>query len=384
MRRLFFLSIGMFAVGGSPYMIAGLLPNISQTLGQPVTIVSQGITAFNLTFLLSAPFFSVVFANKSAKRTLQFALAVFLLGNFLTLASENIVLFILGRIISGLAAGIFSPLCVGVAIQLGDQNAKGKVLSLVLGANSAGVVFGVPVGIYLASKLNWQYSIAYVFILAFVALVGFSLQKIDTSLPTTSSIKDRLRLLVDKKILSVIGISCLTSLASLGLYSYVALVHAESSGTLAVLLFFWGLGGFVGSSFVGHFVDRIKNVRILMAIILIGLLLSIASIPFTINLPYIRSISFFMWGVFGWGTVPPQQHVLFERNERQRTILSALNSSAIGLGNSIGTAGGAVLISSGIRAMQLPFFSASILIGVLIFQFMLIKINKNNYESHEV
>src|SRR5262245_48205775 len=145
MTRLFFLILGMFTVGSSSFMIAGLLPKIGLTIGQPISITGQGITAFSLTYLFSAPFFSVVFANKSAKRTLQLALIVFLLGNLLTLASENIVLFLFGRVLTGLGAGIFNPLCVGIAIQMGDQKAKGKVLSLVWGANSAGVVFGVPI-----------------------------------------------------------------------------------------------------------------------------------------------------------------------------------------------------------------------------------------------
>lgn len=151
MKRLFFLTLGMFTVGSSPFMIAGLLPKINQTIGQPISITSQGITAFSLTYLFSAPLFSIVFANKSSKPILQLALTVFLLGNLITLASENFVAFTLGRILTGLGAGIFNPLCVSIAIQLGEQTAKGKVLSLVWGANSAGAVFGVPVKLQLRS-----------------------------------------------------------------------------------------------------------------------------------------------------------------------------------------------------------------------------------------
>lgn len=370
---LIFLTLGMFTVGSSSFMIAGLLPKIGQTLGQPVSITSQGITAFSLTYLFSAPLFSIVFSNKSAKRTLQLALTIFLLGNLVTLLSENIVQFILGRVLTGLAAGIFNPLCVSVAMQLGAQNSKGKILSLVWGANSAGVVFGVPFAIYLSSKFSWQVSIGYVFVLGLMTLIGFSLQKANLNTPAASSLKERLRLLTDKDILAVIGITCLTSLASLGLYSYVASLQSGAPNSLMVSLFVWGLGGFLGSSLVGSVVDRTKKPRAVMAVILIGLMLTFFSIPFTRDLPVMGLISFFLWGAFGWATTMPQQHVLFELSERHRAILSALNSSAIGLGSSLGTVIGGIVISSGFKVTNLPLLAATLLIGVIIGQFMLMQ-----------
>jgi len=373
MKRLFFLTLGMFAVGSSPFMIAGLLPSIGQTIGQPISITSQGITAFALTYFFSAPLFPIFFANKSVKHILQLALTVFLLGNLVTMTAESFVWFMTGRALTGLGAGIFNPLCVSIAFQLGGQAAKGKILSLVWGANSAGVVFGIPFGIYLSSRFNWQFSIGYVFVLGIITLAGLSLQRVDISLPTPSSLRDRLRLLVDKDILPVVGITCFTSMASLGLYSYVAPIQAGSPNTLTASLFFWGLGGFIGSSSVGFFVDRTKKPLVVMAFILIGLMLTFIAIPFTKDVPYLGLTTFFMWGAFGWATPTPQQHVLFELREEQKTILSALNSSAIGLGSSLGTAIGGVAIASGLKEIDLPFIAAILLVGVFIGQFTLIK-----------
>lgn len=373
MRRLFFLSLGMFTVGSSSFMIAGLLPQIGQSIGQPVSITSQGITAFSLTYLFSAPFFSLIFANRSAKRMLQLALVIFLLGNFLTLCSGSLVPFLLGRILTGLGAGIFNPLCVSLAMGLAGQTAKGRALSLIWGANSAGVVFGVPLALFLSTKFDWRYSIGSVVLFGLIALIGFSLQRAQSSLPASSSMHERLRLLVDKNILSVIGITCFTSLASLGLYSYVSLVQKGAPHSLAISLFFWGLGGFIGSSVVGSFVDRTRKPRVVMAFVILGLALTLFSIPFTKEMPYAALVSFFLWGAFGWATPTPQQHVLFEFYENQRAILSALNSSAIGLGSSLGTAIGGVLIGSGFKAIELPFLSGTLLVAVLVGQVCLVK-----------
>lgn len=371
MKRLFFLALGIFVVGTSNFMMAGLLPQIGRTIGQPISVTSQGITAFSLTYLFSAPLFSVLLANRPAKRTLQLALAIFLLGNLITLSSESLAFFLAGRALTGLGAGIFNPLCVGLAMQLGAHAAKGKVLSFIWGANSAGVVFGVPLGIHLSLKWGWQFSIGAFATLALVTLIGFSLQRAHVAVSTTTSMKDRLRLLTDTRVLSIIGITSLTSLASLGLYSYVAPIQAGAPHSLTISLFAWGLGAFIGSSTVGFFVDRVREPRAVMAVILLGLMLSFVSIPLTKDLPVLGLISFFLWGAFGWATTTPQQHALFEIHETQRTILSALNSSAIGLGSSLGTAMGGIMMASGFNPTRLPFLAAAVLAGVIICQLML-------------
>lgn len=111
-RNLVFLVLGMFSVGCNTFLTAGLLAPISQTLGQPIAVTEQGISLFSFAYLISAPLFSILFANKSVKRTIQLALTVFIFGNLITLLSENIVLFFFGRCLAGIGAGISTPLCI--------------------------------------------------------------------------------------------------------------------------------------------------------------------------------------------------------------------------------------------------------------------------------
>jgi predicted MFS family arabinose efflux permease len=375
-RRLFFLALGMFTVGSSSFMIAGLLPGISKSLDQPVSIASQGIAAFSLTYLFSAPLFSLLNGRMSAKRTLQLALATFLLGNLLTLSAHGIGAFVVGRILAGLGAGIFNPACVNLAMGIGAKGGggaatKGRVLSFIWGANSAGVVFGVPLGIHLASKFDWRVSIGYVFVLALVVLIGLSLQKANAVPPPTSSLRTRLHLLVDKNVLQVLGITCGTALASLGLYSYVSLVQKGVPHSLTASLLCWGVGGFTGSSLVGSLIDRTRQPRSVMALILVGLMVTFLTMPLTHGLPYLSLASFFLWGMFGWAMPTPQSHVLFGFHEDQRAILSALNSSAMGLGSTLGTGIGGLVVASGVEAIHLPILAAALLGGVTVCQMAL-------------
>jgi predicted MFS family arabinose efflux permease len=373
MKNLIFLAliIGMFTEGCNSFMIGGLLPQICKTIGQPIAVTGQGITVFSLAYVLSAPLYSIIFSNKSLKRSIQIAVLVFLLGNLITLISKTIVVFLIGMSTAGIGIGFFTPLCIMIAIHFSDVSARGRILSLVWGANSAGVVFGVPFGLYLSTFLNWQWSIAYMVILGLLVFIGFSFQNIDIKLPVLPSFRDPFRLLIDPKIMVVIGSSCFISVACLGLYSYIAAIQSGAPHSLAVTLFAWGLGGFIGSSFVGIFTDLTKKPQVIMVLILVGLIITFISLPFTKNLPYLGLIPFFMWGALGWAIMAPQQHILFELQEKQGTTLAALNTSAIGLGSVFGTAIGGSVIAAGFAAIDLPLLAAILLIGVLICQLML-------------
>lgn len=375
MKNLMFLvlAIGMFTVGCNSFMIEGLLPQIGQTIGQPIAVTGQGITLFSLAYFFSAPLYSIIFSNKPVKLTIQIALAIFILGNVITLIAKTIVLFLIGMSLVGIGTGIFTPLCVTIAIHFSDISVRGRVSSLVWSANSAGVVFGVPFGLYLSSSFNWQLSIAYLIILGLLVFIGFSLQNADIKLPVLPSFGDRFRLLIDKKIMLVIGLTCFISTACLGLYSYVAPIQSGAPHSLAIILFIWGLGGFIGSSLVGIFIDVTNKPQVIMTLILVGLILTFITLPFTKHLPYLGLIPFFMWGALGWATTTPQQHILFELQEEQGTTLAALNTSAIGLGSVLGTAIGGSVIASGFREIYLPFLAAILLLIVLIYQLMVIK-----------
>lgn len=371
-KNLIFLATGMFVVGCNTFLFAGLLPQIGQTLGQSVAVTGQATSIYSLTYLLSAPVFSMFFADKPAKKSVQLALGLFLLGSLITVLSKSFPVFLLGRALAGVGAGIFTPMCISIALHFADATSKGRVLSFVWGASSAGVVFGIPLGLQLASLARWQSSILCLVILGAIALTGFSRQQADLRLPESPSLGERLQLLMDAKTLSVLAVSCFTATASLGLYSYVSQLQSGAANSLSATLFSWGLGGFIGSSMIGSVTDRTKNPRSTMAILLLGLILSFLSIPLTRSLLYLGLIPFFLWGLFGWALTTPQQQILVEGHENKGAILAALNSSALGLGSALGALLGGSLLSAGVKGTDLSFPSAALLLFVLLGQLFLI------------
>jgi predicted MFS family arabinose efflux permease len=373
MKKLVFLAVGMFVVGCSSFIIAGLLPEIAKTVEESLAVTGQGITAFSLAYLISAPLCSLLPGIKSEKTVVQFALTIFIVGHLITAAAENLAVFLLGRVIAGIGAGAFVPSCVTITMRFTDSAKQGRALSFILGANSAGVVFGIPLGLYLSTRFNWQASMVYIVALTFIALFGVTFQKLGLeTAETKAAFFDRFRLLADRRVLSVIGVTCFTCMACIGLHSYVAPLQNGTPYSLAVILFVWGLGGFLGSSFVGYFVDLTKRPQFIMTLILTGLVLTFLALPKIKGLQYVGLLPFLFWGALGWATTTPQQHTLFGIDEEQGKLLVALNSSALGLGGALGTAACGSLIASGIEADRLPLFASGLLFAVLLFQLLFV------------
>jgi len=369
MKKLVFLAIGMFVVGCSSFIISGLLPEIAKSLDKTLPIVGQGITAFNLAYLISAPLSAFLNRIKSERSTIKYALLIIIIGNLITIASNDLLIFLFGRVIVGIGAGIFTPSCVLIAMSLFESKGQGRALSFILGANSAGVVFGVPLGIYISNLLSWKTSISYIVILSIIAFVGIIFQR--TKFPINendSNIISELQILSDRRVLSIFGVTCLTTTACIGLHSYITALQAGTSNSLPSVLFVWGLGGFIGSSLIGYFVDRSGNSQFVMSLLLIGLILTFVLLPFIKGFGYFGLVPFFIWGAFGWATTTPQQYSLFEINKEKGKILSSLNSSAMGLGSAIGTIIGGLLISNDVKAFDLPYYASALLLIVLAFQ----------------
>ncbi len=81
-------------MGVDSYLIAGLLPpDLHTALGTSIAAAGQGVTVFEITYVIAAPLFAVLLANKPARRILLIALSVFAVGNILTVMSTNPTLY---------------------------------------------------------------------------------------------------------------------------------------------------------------------------------------------------------------------------------------------------------------------------------------------------
>lgn len=384
MKKIWILTIGMFALGMDAYIVAGLIPSISKSFNKSSSAIGQGVTVFTLFFSISAPIFSTILAKYPVKKILIIALSVFTLSNIITAISMNYMLYIVSRAIAGLGAGVFSPIAISASNHLVSEKNKGKAIAFTVGGMSVGTVIGVPLGLEIANISNWRFAMLIIIVISFIALISISILMPKFKIETPPNLKDRFQLFLNKHVLRVISVTLCAAIASLGLYTYLADIIKTNTDTknLTYYLTAWGIGGLIGSFGIGFIIDRFKNTRFVMLIILILLALSFSLIPISINLPILGLIPFILWGAMGWATQAPQQHILLKKHPEYGGSAVALNSSINYLGSAMGSAIGGIILFNANSTNVLIYSALGITIIGILLQLLNLSIEKSRIRTY--
>ncbi|MGC7577488.1 MFS transporter [Staphylococcus epidermidis] len=384
MKKIWILTLGMFALGMDAYIVAGLIPSICKSFNKSSSAIGQGVTVFTLFFSISAPIFSTILAKSPVKKILIIAISVFTLANIITATSMNYMLYIVSRAIAGLGAGVFSPIAISASNHLVSEKHKGKAIAFTVGGMSVGTVIGVPLGLEIANISNWRFAMLIIIVISFIALISISILMPKFKIETPPNLKDRFQLFLNKHVLRVISVTLCAAIASLGLYTYLADIIKTNTDTknLTYYLTAWGIGGLIGSFGIGFIIDRFKNTRFVMLIILILLALSFSLIPISINLPILGLIPFILWGAMGWATQAPQQHILLKKHPEYGGSAVALNSSINYLGSAMGSAIGGIILFNANSTNVLIYSALGITIIGILLQLLNLSIEKSRIRTY--
>lgn len=362
MHKVLLLALGAFTLGLDAYVMAGLLPVVADDLHTTVSLAGQMVTAFTLSYALSAPLVAGLLAGVRPRLVILAALAVFTLGNGLTAAAPSLVLLLASRVIAGAGAGVYSALSTAAASALVPAERRGRALALVMGGMSTGTVLGVPLGVLLAEHAGWRATMGLVTALGAVAIGGLAALLPQVPAEPPVPVRARLRAVTDRAVAPVVGVSFLAAVASLGLYTYLAPVLSAAGDIDGVTpyLWAWGLGGVLGSVLIGALVDRTGRVGALVAAVLVAIGAAQLALPVLAGVPLLLGVALVVWGAGGWALQVPQQHQLLAVSAERGTVALALNNSALYLGSAIGSALGGLALAAGLSGAALPGVAAGV------------------------
>src|ERR1700760_2348695 len=130
-RRLLVLAAGMFALGTDSFVVAGALPQISQSFDVSIEAAGQMATIYAITYALLAPTIAVLAAGVRRKSLLFCSLALFLVANLATALAPTYSLAMATRVLAGISAAMFAPTATGAAAMLVTPERRGFALSVV-------------------------------------------------------------------------------------------------------------------------------------------------------------------------------------------------------------------------------------------------------------
>lgn len=337
-RILYFFALCNLVIGSSAFVLGGILQPVSLALGVSVAAAGQVMTAYAIATAVLAPVLMIWTAQWTRKRTVQFALALFTLGAFMSAMAPTLSVLLISRVLMG-AGAMFTALVAGLAVGMVAPAQRGRALSITFLGMSISYAVGLPIGAWLGFEYGWRLPVwlcagASLFaLLAATWLMPNKLVSAGMSFAGFSAVAKQ------GAVLRVWLRTLLFFIAIFSVFAYVGPVllalNPMSSTLLSITLAIFGSAGVVGTLVGGWANDRfgsLNTIRVQLTV----LTSMMALLPFTEGHLPLTLVTLVTWGIAGFGLMVPQQSRLAALSPAQSPLLLSLNSSMLYLGTALG------------------------------------------------
>src|ERR1700749_496760 len=143
-KRLLVLALGMFALGTDSFVVAGVLPRISESFHITAGMAGQLTTVYAIAYALLSPTIAALAASVPRKKLMLSGLGVFVLAYLATAAAPTFALALLTRAFAGLGAAMYAPTATGTGAMIVKPEHRGKALTIIVAGLTAATALGSP------------------------------------------------------------------------------------------------------------------------------------------------------------------------------------------------------------------------------------------------
>lgn len=365
--RLGLLALGLFVVATNAFVIAGVLPQIAQTLGVGPGTIGYSISVYAIVVAVASPLVSVTCGRVRPERVMAGGLVLIAAGTFLAAAADTFTVFTAGRVIAALGGAALVPSAIAAAPVMVEPAQRGRAIALVGMGFTLAMAIGSPIGTALADVGGWRLPLSVLAGLAAVLVPVLLLVVRDVPRSSAVDLRSRAVVLRDPRIVFAIAASLLMTLAFNMVYIFSAVITHDATGgdhtRLAILLLAYGVAGVLGNILGGRLADRIGSRRTLQivlaaqAIAFVSLILAHGSLVAT-------ALVFALSGIAGFAASVAIQYRLALIDSRFANIALAWYSTAMYVGISIAPLIGAAALPYG-PPVLLAAAAVSILVAIV-------------------
>lgn len=192
--------------------------------------------------------------------------AIFLVGNVIAALATGYSMMVLARIISGAASQAFFGIAVSMAVQLVDEQVRGRAIAVVMNGLMLGTLLGLPFATFVGGRFGWQsafWAISVITLAAAaltLAMVRNPAVQADDSADSSAPAGAELVVLRRPQFLLALASSTLIIGATFSAFSFFTPILTEVTGfsdsVVPVLLLVYGAATLLGNVVVGRLADR--------------------------------------------------------------------------------------------------------------------------------
>lgn len=295
------LILGVLAVGTESLIMSPLIDEIGQSFDVDVFITGWSVSAYGLTLATTAPLIAL-FCRKIARVRLMFAgMMFFCIASFWCAISNSFFELLLARAFCGIGAGLYVPSCYAWIGNHVPYEIRAKFMGRVMAGWSMALIFGVPVGTFLAENFGWRAAFIVVSVVALCALLGlFLLPRLSDKLCSERPAYAEVRFVFQGSSRKILLINFLNMLSFYVCYTFlgVAIMGGLNVGNsiFGLLVVFYGFGLML-STMNGRLLDKIGKQKALwfsnLGLIAVFSFLALSFFNF-----WVIALCLVVWGVF--------------------------------------------------------------------------------------
>ncbi|WP_431232790.1 MFS transporter [Mycolicibacterium psychrotolerans] len=343
------LAVGAFGIGTNEFVAMGLLPEIAGGLRISEPTAGHIISAYALGVVVGAPVIAALTAKFNRKVVLMALMALFAVGNVLTVLAPSYGVLIAARFLAGLPHGAFFGVAALVAAQLLGPERRAKAVAQVMTGLTVATVIGVPLASWLGQLLGWRSAFALVVGIGLVTLAAIWMWLPDLAATSSTSPRAELGALRRPQVWLALAIGMVGFGGMFAVYTYIATTLTDVTGVsrswVPLGLMVFGAGMVVGNLAGGRMADRsvIRGLYVSMT----ALALVLAAFVAGAHNPFTAMVLLFGIGASGAAIAPALQTRLMDVAAEAQTLAAALNHSALNIANASGAWIGGLVIAAG-------------------------------------
>lgn len=353
------LTIASFGIGTTEFIIMGLLPDVSASLGVSIPTAGLLVSAYAFGVAFGSPFVAIATARLRRKTALLILMAIFILGNIGCAMAPTYGLLMAARIATSLAHGAFFGIGSVVARDLVPPHRRTQAVALMFAGLTLANVLGVPFGTGLGQALGWRMPF---FIVAVIGvLAAAAIARTIPDLPgSTGGLAAEILTLRHPRVLMPMAISTLSSVSLFSVLTYITPLLEQVSGltphevTIALLLFGVGLTG--GNLIGGRLADWRLATTVIGAFVAVILVLALFTVTSHSAVPAVATLT--LWGALAFALVSPLQSWVVDAASDAPNLAATLNQGAFNFGNATGAWAGGAALGAGMSYAALPWLGA--------------------------
>lgn len=343
------LLAGNFAIGCGVMVVPGSLNDLSASLAVSPAVAGQLIAAAAVMMGLGAPLLAAGFSGWDRRRLLTLALLWYALGHALAACMPGLASLLPVRMISVLAAAVFTPQAAAAINMLAPPEQRGRAMAMIFLGWSLASVLGMPLASFIAETIGWRWAFVAVALLSASVAASVWRSVPDGVKPPPLSLRSWGGVFGSPLLMGIVAVTAISAAGQFTLFSYLAPYfrqHLNAGAPAASLLFFWfGAFGVLGNLLLTRVIDRLgaaRCVNVSLSLMALALLLW----PLADGMLGMAGV-LLLWGLGTFSGNSAQQARLAHNAPAWASALLALNTSAIYTGQAIGAAGGGLLLASG-------------------------------------